>query len=73
MVAQGEGGGMDWKFGVSRCKLFCFSETLLYSTGNYIQSLGIESDGREHEKKNIYIYICMTGSFCCIVEIDRSL
>ena len=47
---QGVGGesGMDWEFGVSRCKLFHLewisNEVLLYSTGNYIQSLGIDHD-----------------------------
>jgi len=47
-VAKGEGGenGMDRVFGVSRCKLFHLewisNEVLLYSTGNYIQSPGIE-------------------------------
>ena len=34
-------------------------KTLLYSTGNYIQSLVIEHDGRQFEKKNVYK--CMTG------------
>ena len=43
----GEGGnGMDLKFGVSRCKLihleWISNEVLLYSTGSYTQSLGIE-------------------------------
>ena len=33
------------------------NEVLLYNTGNYIHSLGIEHDGRQYEKKNIYIYI----------------
>ena len=39
---QGGGGksGMDWEFGVSRCKLqhlkWISNEVLLYSTGNYI-------------------------------------
>ncbi len=39
---QGAGGGngMDWKFGVSRCKLlhleWLSNEILLYNTGNYI-------------------------------------
>ena len=52
MVAKGEEGwsGMDWKFGVSRCKLlhleWISNEVLLYSTRNYIQSIGIEHDGR---------------------------
>ena len=49
---QGGGGrrGMDWKFGVDRCKLFHLEwiskGVLLYSTGNYIQSLGRDPDGR---------------------------
>ena len=38
------------------------SEILLYSTGNYSQSLRIEYDGRQYKKKNVYIYICMTVS-----------
>ena len=41
---------MDQEFGVSRCKLLhleCISdEVLLYSKGNYIQSLGTEPEGR---------------------------
>ena len=42
-VCQGKGrvgSGMDWEFGVSRCKLlhlgWISNEILLYSTGNYI-------------------------------------
>ena len=52
MVAKGEGGesGMDGEFGVSRCKLlhleWISGEVLLHSTGNYVQSLVIEPDGR---------------------------
>ena len=48
-----EGGGesrMDREFGVGRCKLlhleWVSNGVLLYSTGNYIHSLGIEYDGR---------------------------
>ena len=41
---------MDGESGVGRCKLlhleWISNEVLLYSTGNYIQSLGIEHDGR---------------------------
>ena len=43
MVAKGEmgGGGKDWEFGISRCKLlytgWINNKVLLYSTGNYIQ------------------------------------
>ena len=46
--AQG-GSGMDWEFGVSRSKLWPLewisNEVLLYSRGNYIQSLAMEHDG----------------------------
>ena len=42
--------GMDWEFGVSRCKLLYLEwkshEVLLYRTGNYIQSLAVEHDRR---------------------------
>ena len=42
--------GMDWEFGVSRCKLlhleWISNGVLLYSTGDYIQCLGIDHDGR---------------------------
>ena len=57
MVAKGEGGGtgMDWDFGVGRCKLLYLewinNKVLLYSTGNYIQSPGINRNGKENLKK----------------------
>jgi len=61
---------MDWEFGVSRCKLLHLewinNEVLLYSTGNYIQSPGIDHDGKSY-LKNIYIY--MYESLCCKAEI----
>ena len=42
--------GMDWEFGVSRCKLlhleWISNEVLLYSTGNCVQSPAIERNGR---------------------------
>ena len=44
-----EGSGMDWEFRVSRCKLlhleWISNEILIYSTGNYIQSLLFKHDG----------------------------
>ena len=47
---EGRGSGKDCEFGVSRCKLlhleWISNEVLMYSTGNYIQSLLIEHDGR---------------------------
>ena len=43
------GCGMGLKFGINRCKLlhieWISNEILLYSTGNYIQSLVVEHDG----------------------------
>ena len=50
--ATGERGGrrMDGEFGVDRCKLlhleWISNGVLLYSTGNYIQSLELEHDER---------------------------
>ena len=41
---------IDWEFGVNRCKLLHLewidSKFLLYCTGNYIQSPGIDYDGK---------------------------
>ena len=66
---------MNREFEVSRCQQlhseWIGSEILLYSTGNYIQFLGIDHNGREYEKKNVYI--CMTGSLCSTAEIDTTL
>ena len=46
------GGGRDWEFGVSRCKLVYIgwinNKVLLYSTGNYIQYPMIN-----HMEKNV--------------------
>ena len=58
-LPTGKGRKWDaWEFGVGRCKLlhsgWISSEVPLYSPGNYIQSLGIEHDGRQYEKKNVY-------------------
>ena len=52
MVAKEEerGSGMDGEFGVSRYRLlhleWISNEVLIYSTGNYIQTLKMEHDGR---------------------------
>ena len=51
---------MDWEFGVSRYQLFHLewksNEILLYSTGNYIQSLGI---GRMEESMRKRMDMCV--------------
>ena len=63
MVAKGEEGGrgMDWEFGVRRCKLLYIewinNKVLLYSTGNYSQYPVINHNGKEYEKECVYIYI----------------
>ena len=60
MVAMGEGdgGGMVWEFGVSRCKLLYIEwiniKVLLYSTGNYSQYPVINHNGKEYEKEYRY-------------------
>ena len=58
MVAKREGrGGKDWEFGVSRCKLVYLgwinNKVLPQNTGNYIQCLGINHNGK-NKTKNIY-------------------
>ena len=66
---------MDWEFEVSRCKLLHIEwmddKVLLYSPGNYIQCPGINHNGKEYKKKNVYI--CITESPCCTVEINTTL
>ena len=56
---EGNGGGKDWEFGISRCKLVYIgwinNKVLLYSTGNYIQYLVINHNGKEYEKEYIYV------------------
>ena len=65
---------MDWEFGVVRGKRLHLewmgNEVLLYSTGNCVQSFGIEHDGGRYEKKNVCI--CITGSLCCTAEIGTT-
>ena len=60
---EGVGGGMDWEFGVSRCKLLYIewvnNKVLLYSTGNYIQYPVINCNGKEYETEFIYMYACV--------------
>ena len=65
-------GGMGWESGISRCKLLHLewinNKVLLYSTGNYIQYSVINHNGKEYEK----MYICVTESLCCTVEINNN-
>ena len=51
----GEEGGLDWEFGVSRCKLLYIewinNKVLLYSIGNYIQYPVVNHNGMEFSNK----------------------
>ena len=57
---RGGGGGKDWEFEVSRCKLFYIGwidkKVLLYSTGNYIH-YPVMNLMEKNMKKNVYIYV----------------
>ena len=57
---SGKGRGVNWEFGVSRCQLLHLewinNKVLLYSTENYIQSPGINHNGKEDKKEWIYVY-----------------
>ena len=55
---------MDWDLGVS----IWINKVLLYSTGNYIQSPGINLNGKEYKK-----CMCVTVSLCCTAEISTIL
>ena len=77
----GGGGGVDWGFGTSRCKLLYIGRInmfLLYSTGNYIQYLLINHNGRYYKKRK-YIHICVCVCVCvaesvfCIAEMNTTL
>ena len=77
VVAKGAGGGggMEWDFGVSRCKLLHIewinNKVLLYSSGNYIQYPKINHNGKEYLKNNVYI--CIAESLCCTTDINTAL
>ena len=55
-------GKMDWDLWISRCKLLYIewinNKVLMCSTGNYIQYLPINHNGKEYKKECVlYIYI----------------
>ena len=57
---QGGGGGrgMDWEFGISRCKLLHIGwinkKVFLYNTGNHIQYPVINHNRKEYEKEHTH-------------------
>ena len=64
------------EFRISRCEPlyteWLNNELLLYSTGNYIQYPMINHNGKEYFK-NVSIYICVTGSHCCVAKFSTTL
>ena len=63
---------MDWEFRISGCKLVCIewisNKLLLCSTGNYIQCPGVNHNGKEYERGQIYT--CITESLSCTAVIN---
>ena len=47
------------------------NKVLLCSTGHYVQYPVIKHNGKEHIKKNVYIFI--TELLCCTTEIGTTL
>ena len=72
-----ERSGIDGEFGVSSYKLlhlaWVSSEALQYSTGNSMQSLGMDMM-EDNVRKRIHIYTwIMLGSPCCTADIGTAL
>ena len=68
---EGSRRGLSWVFGVSRFKLLpseCIYKVLLYITRNYIQSPGINHDGKEYLRENVCMF--KTESLCYTAKID---
>ena len=67
---KGVGGGMDWKVGTRRRKVFYIEwinrKVLLYSTDNYIQYPMINHNGKSIKN----VYICITESLGCTAVIN---
>ena len=60
---KGGEGGKDRRFRVNRCKLvyteWISNKALLNSTGKYIQSPVINSNGKVYEKECVYVCVCV--------------
>ena len=53
-MAQGTEEGME-KLGLGAANSFRINKDILYSTGNYIQYLEINHNGKEYNKESIYL------------------
>ena len=69
----GRGSGMDWEFGVNRCRLlhleWISNEVLPHDTGNYIQYPVVNGNGKESFFKRMYIHICMSMCVCVYIYL----
>ena len=68
---------MVWESGISRFKLSYIEwiniMILLYSTGNYVQYLAKDHNGKEYEKEYIYTHTHKTESLCVTAENNTTL
>ena len=77
---EGGGGGKDWEFGISRCKLFIHrldkqqdptvEHRELYSIC-WDKPYSFPFIMEKNIKKNVYT--CITESLCCTAEINTTL
>ena len=67
---RGDGGRMEWEFGISRCKplyrRWINNRVLLYRIGNNTQYPVINSNRKEYEKE----CICVAESLCHTAEMN---
>ena len=73
--AKQVGGGKDWEFGISRCRLLYIgwisNKVLLCSIENCTQYSVINYNGTEYKRFYIYIYIkCITKSLFYAAKIN---
>ena len=65
-------GGIDWEFGVSRCKLLYIGWTnnkvLLFNTGNYIKYFVINHNGKEYDKVSVQFSCFSSVQFSSVTQ-----
>ena len=72
----GNGGGIDWEFGISRCKLLYIewlNKSNCIAQVTTIQYPVINDNGKEYENECVYTYMYIFESLCSITEIDTIL
>ena len=71
---EGDQGGMDWDFGVSRRKLlyrqWINSKIIVYSIGSYIQYPVINQNGKGYEEE-CTVSIYLSEPLCCQQKLAR--